>query len=68
MNLTIGKITKRVNSTKFSYDEGTTITLTNVRLKEPTDLKNPTFLLTRVNGQKNLDKCNYCNTICFENQ
>lgn len=63
MNLTIGKITKRVNSTKFSYDEGTTVTLTNVRLKEPTDLKNPTFLLTRVNGQKDLSKCNYCNAL-----
>ena len=63
MNLTIGKITKRVNSTKFSYDEGTAITLTNVRLKEPTDLKNPTFLLTRVHGTKDLDKCNFCNAL-----
>lgn len=63
MNLTIGKITKRVNSTKFMYDADTTVTLSGVRLKEPTNLKNPVFLLHRVNNEKDLDKCNYCNAL-----
>lgn len=62
MNLTIGKITKRVNSTKFMYEA--TTTLTGVTLKEPTSISKPVFLLHNVvSKDKNLDACNYCNTM-----
>ena len=62
MNLTIGKMKKRINSTKFMYEA--TTTLEGVTLKEPTSIGMPVFLLHNVvSKDKNLDACNYCNTM-----
>lgn len=61
MNLTIGKMKKRINSTKFMYEA--TTTLTGVVLKEPTSISKPVFLLHRASAGGDLAGCNYCNTM-----
>lgn len=61
MNLTIGKMKKRINSTKFMYEA--TTTLEGVVLKEPTSRSKPVFLLHKVSADGDLAGCNYCNTM-----
>ena len=61
MNLTIGKMKKRINSTKFTYDAVTT--LSGVTFKEPTSRSKPVFLLHKVSSDGDLAGCNYCNCL-----
>lgn len=58
MQIAVGKMKKRINSTKNTFD--VVATLTGVTFKEPTSMSKPVFLFHRVAGNnKNLDECNY---------
>lgn len=54
MQIKLGKIKKKINSTKYLY---TLVKTVDAKLKEPTDVKSPVFLLQRMTN--NVDKCNY---------
>lgn len=54
MQLKLGYMKKRINSTKYIFEEKKTV---DAKLKEPTNIKSPTFLLLRSTGD--VDKVNY---------
>lgn len=56
MQLELGLIEKRVNSTKHTFSPIKTV---DAKLKEPTDIKAPVFLLLRSNITIKVDVCNY---------
>lgn len=55
MKITIGKMDKKINSTKHEFTGETTFTV-DAKLKEPCDEDNPTFLLKYNDGY---EQCNY---------
>lgn len=56
MKIDIGWTAKRINSTSTTFNK--TYSQVEVKLKEPTSITRPQFLL-RLNGPANMHKCNY---------